>query len=55
MGRFQQPEKGGGVAYDPKPIDTADVVLSPEILKLTERLAESTHDTWARKRLEDGW
>ena len=43
------------MAYDPKPIDTSDVVLSPEILKLTERLAESTHDTWARKRLEDGW
>lgn len=28
------------MAYDPKPIDMADVVLTPEILKLTERLAE---------------
>jgi len=43
------------VAYDPKPIDTAEVTLTPEILDLTERLAKSAHDAWARKRLEEGW
>ncbi len=33
--------------YTPKPIDTSDVELSPEILELTELLAKNTHDVWA--------
>ncbi len=41
--------------YDPHPIETQGVVLTPEILELTERLARNTHDAWARKRLEEGW
>lgn len=41
--------------YDPKPVDTEDVILSPELLSLTERLAEHVHDTWARGRLDEGW
>ena len=30
--------------YEPKPIDTSDVVLSEEILSLTEKIAENVHD-----------
>lgn len=30
--------------YNPNPIDTSDVVLSDELLALTEKLAENTHD-----------
>ena len=30
-------------------------MLSPEIEKLGERLAEHVHDVWARQRLNDGW
>lgn len=41
--------------YNPKPIDTSDVVLSPELLALTEKLAENTHDVWAQGRIEQGW
>ena len=41
--------------YEPKPIDTAGVQLSREILELTELLARNNHDIWAQKRLADGW
>ncbi|MBI3467530.1 MAG: Ryanodine receptor Ryr [Planctomycetes bacterium] len=43
------------MAYQPQPIDTAQVELSQEIRELTERLAENAHDIWARQRLQDGW
>lgn len=42
-------------SYTPRPIDTSGVTLSPEILELTERLAEHAHEIWARQRLQDGW
>ena len=41
--------------YQPNPIDTSAVELSPEIQNLMERLAEHNHDVWARQRLADGW
>jgi len=41
--------------YEPEPIPTGGVKLSPEILELTERLAKNAHDIWARQRLADGW
>ena len=41
--------------YTPKPIDTSDVELSPEILELTELLAKNTHDVWAVGRYAQGW
>jgi hypothetical protein len=43
------------VQYQPHPIDTAKVALPSELLALTERLAEHAHDTWALRRLADGW
>ena len=43
------------MSYHPKPINTASVVLTPELAALTERLAENAHDLWARQRLGDGW
>ncbi len=43
------------MTYIPKPIDTSTVQLSPEILELTERLAENAHDIWAKQRMADGW
>jgi hypothetical protein len=42
-------------SYTPRPIDTSGVTLSPEILELTERLAEHAHEIWAKQRLLDGW
>ena len=41
--------------YKPKPINTAKIKLTDEILKLTELLAENAHDIWARQRILDGW
>lgn len=41
--------------YNPKPIDTSDVVLSNELLELTEKIAENVHDVWATGRIEQGW
>ena len=41
--------------YIPNPIDTSDVVLPPEIIELAEKLAENTHEVWAKGRIADGW
>lgn len=41
--------------YTPAPIDTAAVLLPPELHALTERLAENAHDLWAAQRLAQGW
>jgi hypothetical protein len=43
------------MTYQPRPIPTVDVVLPAALLDLTERLAENTHDVWARQRLAEGW
>lgn len=42
-------------SYTPSPIDTSDVVLPADILELAERLAENTHEVWAKGRINDGW
>jgi len=41
--------------YQPQPIESSQVVLSEDILALTERLAENAHDLWAEQRIKDGW
>lgn len=41
--------------YKPNPINTDDVILSDELLALTERLAENTHEIWAAGRIREGW
>jgi ryanodine receptor 2 len=43
------------LTYKPHPIDTSHVALTPEVLELTERLAEHAHDVWACQRIADGW
>ncbi|MEI7900191.1 MAG: RyR domain-containing protein [bacterium] len=43
------------MSYQPHPIDTSKVVLSPEIAQLTELLAKNAHDNWARQRMGEGW
>jgi len=64
MGRHHRERcvlRGGQIAiivnmsYKPKPIETAGVELSPELVLLTERLAENSHDLWASQRLGQGW
>lgn len=41
--------------YNPIPIDTSEITLSKDILDLCEKLAENTHDVWAKGRLDQGW
>lgn len=41
--------------YNPKPIDTSEVILEGEILKLCELLAENTHEVWSLGRIKEGW
>ena len=41
--------------YTPKPIDTSDVILSEELLSLTEKIAENVHDVCAVGRITEGW
>ena len=43
------------MAYEPKPIDTQGVTLTPDVLALTELLAKHAHDIWALQRIKDGW
>lgn len=42
-------------AYQPDPIATEAVDLPAGLSELVEQLAESVHDTWAARRLADGW
>jgi hypothetical protein len=42
-------------AYQPCPIAVDDVELPGEIMQLVELLAKNAHDTWAQKRIAEGW
>lgn len=41
--------------YNPKPIETCDIILPEDLLLLTEKIAENTHDVWAEGRFKEGW
>ena len=41
--------------YQPNPINTSDINLSPEILELAEQLAKNVHEVWSTGRVADGW
>lgn len=43
------------MSYTPKPVDTSRVTLPPELLALTEEIAENVHENWSVGRLADGW
>jgi hypothetical protein len=43
------------VEYKPRPIPTAGVSLTSDILELTELLAKNAHEIWAQQRLAEGW
>jgi hypothetical protein len=43
------------MTYDPHPPDYSDIEIPPDLLGLVEQLAEASHDTWARQRLDEGW
>lgn len=41
--------------YKPQPVDTSEVSLPEELIKLTDKLAENTHEVWAAGRIKEGW
>lgn len=41
--------------YTPKPIDTSKIMLSDELIELTEMIAANVHDVWAVGRIKEGW
>ena len=41
--------------YNPNPVNTADIELDKELLKLTEKIAENVHEVWAKGRMQEGW
>ena len=41
--------------YQPRPVDTSRVELTPELQRLGEMLAKNTHENWSAQRLADGW
>ena len=41
--------------YNPQPLDTTSVQLSPSLQQLLERLAENTHEVWSATRIAQGW
>lgn len=43
------------MTYIPKPIDTAEVILSQELQELTEEMARNVHEVWSQTRIKDGW
>ena len=41
--------------YDPRPVDTGTIFLTPELTVLTETISENIHDVWGRRRMDEGW
>ena len=41
--------------YKPQPVNTDDVILSEDLLALTEQIASNVHDVWAVGRISEGW
>ena len=43
------------MSYTPTPIQTETIDLPASLGQLVEDLAEHVHDTWAQRRMEEGW
>lgn len=43
------------MSYQPKPIDTSEVVLKEYEQQLIELLAHNTHEIWSQQRISQGW
>lgn len=41
--------------YNPKPTDTAQVVLPAELESLAEEIAKNVHEVWSQNRMNEGW
>lgn len=41
--------------YTPNPMETSNISLPDDLLRLTEEIAEQVHEVWAQGRIADGW
>lgn len=41
--------------YIPKPVNTDDIQLAPELNELVEAMAHNVHEVWAESRIKQGW
>ena len=41
--------------YNPKPINTSNIILNTDIVGLIELIARNTHNVWAVGRIDEGW
>ena len=41
--------------YIPQPIDTADVKLPAELVRLVEQMSKNVHEVWSETRINQGW
>lgn len=41
--------------YKPQPLDLNSVVLTAKLEELVEKLAQNTHNVWAKERIKNGW
>ena len=41
--------------YKPAPLDLSAIELSSKMEELVDKLAENTHNVWARERISQGW
>ena len=41
--------------YTPRPVDTTNVTLPPDLDALLEYLSRNVHEVWSQLRLEQGW
>lgn len=48
-----QGDQNAAFNYNPHPVDMTNLTLSREMQNMAERLAENSHDIWAKKKKED--
>ncbi len=41
--------------YKPDSMDVDNIVLSDDLLQLTEKIAKNVHEVWAEGRIREGW
>lgn len=51
----QCPSSASASGYHPEPVDLSAIELPPQLVALGETIAEHIHDTWAARRLAEGW
>lgn len=44
---------GNAFNYNPHPVDMTNLTLNREMQNMAERLAENSHDIWAKKKREE--